>query len=819
MSISLPLSAPVDAPEALGSIAIVHDYLNQPGGAERVVLAMAAIWPDAPIYTSLYRAGSTFPGFGAANVQVTGLHWLPVDRGFRNLFPLYPAAFRSFGPLEHDVVISSSSGWAHSVRTGPDTFHAVYCYTPARWLYGGEYLGADRRKALLRPVVGRMQRWDRHAAGRAHLYIAISQEVRRRIARQYGVDAPVVYPPVDVDRFRPRPRGERLLVVSRLLPYKRVDAIVDVATRAGIGLDVVGTGPALDDLRRRAGSTVAFHGRLGDDEVTELMEACRALCVLAKEDFGITPVEANAAGKPVVAFGAGGALETVVDGVTGSFFPRHEADEILAAIRRCDAIDAQPEELAAAARRFSPRAFEAGLLAALHEGVRAHREQTARVGSRRPAGEPTVAGPDTSTAAPRPLMLGMGWFPDQPGGLDRYYRDLLEHLPEANGVLIGAAASVPGRVTGVSEHEQPLAQRLLAFWRAAQRAADGADVVDAHFALYALAPLLVGRLRGKPAVLHFHGPWAAENVSDDPSSLRRTVRWLVERAAYRRAEEVIVLSSAFRQVLVERYGVSPWTVTVEPPGVDLERFSPAPMADARRRLSLPAEGFVAVAVRRLVARMGLELLVQAWARAIEGLPEPSTLLIAGDGALRRSVEQAIAANGVQDSVRLLGRVSDARLVDCYRAADVAVVPSLEHEGFGLVVIEAAACGTPSIVTDVGGLPETVAGLDPSLIVPAGDRNALRDRLLRAPAELPSREATRAYAERFHWPTVAQRHRAIVHRAALSARAPAGSARRRADRRRRDDQRLKVVYVDHVAQMSGGEIALLRLLPHLHRVQP
>src|ERR1700757_4631334 len=105
--------------EPLGSVAIVHDYLNQPGGAERVVLAMAAIWPDAPIYTSLYRADSTFPGFGAANVQISGLRWLPIDRGFRNLFPLYPAAFRSFGPLEHDIVISSSSGWAHSVRTGP----------------------------------------------------------------------------------------------------------------------------------------------------------------------------------------------------------------------------------------------------------------------------------------------------------------------------------------------------------------------------------------------------------------------------------------------------------------------------------------------------------------------------------------------------------------------------------------------------------------------------------------------------------------------------------------------------------------------------
>jgi len=364
---------PAAANHSLGSVAIVHDYLNQPGGAERVVLAMAAIWPDAPIYTSLYRADSTFPGFGAANVHISGLHWLPVDRGFRNLFPLYPAAFRSFGPLEHDVVISSSSGWAHSVRTGPSTFHAVYCYTPARWLYGGEYLGADRRKAALRPFIGRMRTWDRHAAGRAHLYIAISQEVRRRIADRYGVDAPVVYPPVDVDRFRPRPRGERLLVVSRLLPYKRVDAIVEVATRAGLGLDVVGTGPALEDLRRRAGPTVEFHGRLSDEAVTEMMESCRALCVLAKEDFGITPVEANAAGKPVVALGAGGALETLIDGVTGSFFKTYDPGEILAAIRRCDAIVTPPNALAAAARRFSPRAFETSLVAALRAGLEEHR--------------------------------------------------------------------------------------------------------------------------------------------------------------------------------------------------------------------------------------------------------------------------------------------------------------------------------------------------------------------------------------------------------------------------------------------------------------
>jgi glycosyltransferase involved in cell wall biosynthesis len=362
-----------------GSIAIVHDYLNQPGGAERVVLAISGIWPDAPIYTSLYRADSTFPAFAATDVRTSALDWLPIDDGFRNLFPFYPVAFRSFGALEYDIVISSSSGWAHSVRTSPRTFHAVYCHAPARWLYGGEHL-VDARRRALGLFASAMRNWDRGAARRAQLYIANSEEVRRRIRSQYGVDAPVIYPPVDVERFTPQERGERLLVVSRLLPYKRIDAIVDAATRGGIGLDVVGTGPALADLRRKAGRTITFHGRVADEEVCQLMQTCRALCVPGKEDFGITTVEANAAGKPVVAFGAGGALETLEEGVTGSFFSSHEPGEVLAAIRRCDQIGTAPAMIAAKARRFSRHTFETRLRDSVDAGWRAHRERVQHVG-------------------------------------------------------------------------------------------------------------------------------------------------------------------------------------------------------------------------------------------------------------------------------------------------------------------------------------------------------------------------------------------------------------------------------------------------------
>ena len=353
-------------------VVLVHDYLNQRGGAERVVLEMAAMFPGAPLYTSLYRSGSTFPQYEELDVRTSFLDRLPVDRHFRALFALYPAAFRSLGALDAELVISSSSGWAHTVRTAPRAFHAVYCYTPARWLYGDSLTHASPQR-VLKPFAGRFRRLDLQAARRADLYIAISEHVRERIRLRYGRDAPVVHPPVDVERFTPRPRGERLLVVSRLLPYKRVDLVVDAATRAGLALDVVGSGPALADLRRRAGRTVRFLGNLPDEQITALFESCRAVCLPGAEDFGIVPIEANAAGKPVVAFGAGGALETIEEGIGGVFFCEQSPEALLDALKASDAITTKPERVAQNARRFSPKAFRQKLGAVLAEAIAARR--------------------------------------------------------------------------------------------------------------------------------------------------------------------------------------------------------------------------------------------------------------------------------------------------------------------------------------------------------------------------------------------------------------------------------------------------------------
>ena len=410
---------------------------------------------------------------------------------------------------------------------------------------------------------------------------------------------------------------------------------------------------------------------------------------------------------------------------------------------------------------------------------------------------------DEAGGRPRVAMLGLGWFPATVGGLDRYYRALFEQLPEASGVVLGPAADAPRAIEVVDGPDRPLPRRLLGFWRAARRAARDAEVVDAHFALYAAAPLLLGPLRSRPTVCHFHGPWAEENVAaGDASDVRLTLRRTLERRVLRHADAHVVLSGAFRRLLVERYRVPPWEIHVCPPGVALEAFTPGDRAAARARMGVDPAAFVAVCARRLVPRMGVDTLLDAWGALAEQLPEGSTLLVIGDGPLREPLLARCSRPPLAGRVRVEGRVSDTELVDAYRCADVAVVPTLAVEGFGLVVLEAAACGTPSIVSDVGGLPEAAAALDSSLVVPAGDAQALGDRLRSAArGALPTREATRRHAERFDWPGVAARHRELYRRLGRGER----------------EARLRVVYLDHVARLSGGEIALLRLLPHLRRV--
>ena len=384
------------------------------------------------------------------------------------------------------------------------------------------------------------------------------------------------------------------------------------------------------------------------------------------------------------------------------------------------------------------------------------------------------------SARPRILMIGMGAFPEQPGGLNRYVAGLHAALPEAELVTLGPGAERP-RATIVGDRHGQLPGRLRALRRAVRSRSADADIVDAHFALTAVAAL--GLLHRRPLVVHFHGPWADEGAVEGAAGPVIAVKRALERLVYRRARLVITLSDAFAHMAAERYGIEPSRIRAIPPGLDLDWFSPGDRTAARAALGVAEDVFVVAAARRLVPRMGLDVLLAAWP-AVRAARPGAVLLLAGDGPERSNLETA-ALQGV----RFLGRVDEATLRDCYRAADATAVPSLALEGFGLVVLESLACGTPAVVSALGGLPEAVAGLDPGLAVPPGDAAALAARLL---APLPSRERCRTHAATFTWERSAELHRA-AYRSVL---------------------RPSVVFLDHTAKLSGGELALARLLPAL-----
>lgn len=379
------------------------------------------------------------------------------------------------------------------------------------------------------------------------------------------------------------------------------------------------------------------------------------------------------------------------------------------------------------------------------------------------------------------LQLGLGWFPEHPGGLDRYYYELFRALfaegVDCRGLVVGsdaAAAATSGRVRAVAPESASLAKRLLAI-RAAVRESvrqNNIDLLVSHFALYASGAVgSLGRVRN---VVHFHGPWAAESRAEGGGSLACRGKALVERAVYRRASRLICLSESFAQILRRDYRIPGDLIRVVPGGVDAARFDLADSrAEARARLEWPKDRPVVFSVRRLVHRMGLSNLIDAANEVRRRVPD-AMFLIAGRGPMGDSLRQQIAALGLNQTVKLLGYVPDADLPRAYRAADMTIVPSTSLEGFGLVAVESLAAGTPALVTPVGGLPEVVRGLAPQCVLPGTAAPELADGIIAALTGRlggPGPDACAAYARaNFDWPVIAARVR-DVYAEALGAAVP------------------------------------------------
>lgn len=350
------------------STALIHDYLLVMRGAERTFRAMASCWPDAPLYTLLFDPEGTEGCFAERSVRTSSLQRLGLRQGgFRPLLPFLPAAVEALPVAGHDLIVTSTSAFAHGVWPAPGAVHVAYCHSPFRYAWHERERTLAESSPYLRPALAvaleRIRAWDVAASGRVTHYIANSEITRERIREFYGRDASVIHPPVAVERFRPGVPEDFLLVVAELVPHKRIDFALEAARLAGRPIKVVGGGPELKRLERDYGDGAEFLGRVSDADLVDLYARSLALVMPNVEEFGITAVEAQAAGRPVIAADAGGARETVVPGETGVLVSPGSVDSLAEAMRETDFEAFSPSRIRAHAARFSTEMFRERLRA------------------------------------------------------------------------------------------------------------------------------------------------------------------------------------------------------------------------------------------------------------------------------------------------------------------------------------------------------------------------------------------------------------------------------------------------------------------------
>jgi glycosyltransferase involved in cell wall biosynthesis len=362
-------------------VALVHDWLTGLRGGERVLHEHATLFPDADLYTLVYVPGSTTPRIESLRIHASPLSRLPgVARHYRKLLPLFPLAIEHLRLAPCDLVLSSSHAVAKGARPPPGAVHLSYCFTPMRYVWDQRdaYLGRGPRRALATPLAAWLRRWDRRTSERVDRFVAISATVAARILAHYGREASVIHPPVDTHRFAVRAQGPDAfyLLVGGFVPYKREDVAIEAFRRLGRPLVVAGDGPGRAALEANAPPGVRFLGRVDDAELADLYARCRALVYPQEEDFGIVPVEAQAAGRPVIALGAGGATETVVPlddpagrAPTGIWFAPQTPEALAAAVERFEAEERafDPAAIRAHAERFAAARFRREMLAAVEE--------------------------------------------------------------------------------------------------------------------------------------------------------------------------------------------------------------------------------------------------------------------------------------------------------------------------------------------------------------------------------------------------------------------------------------------------------------------
>jgi len=369
------------------NLALVHDWLNQIGGAEDVLQTLVKLYPQHPIYTSLYAPGRMPDVYRTWDIRPLWMNRLPgIYQHHQSYLPLYPLAWQGLDLSPYDVILSNKSGFCHGLRFDRQTsIHICYCLAPTRYVWQldayikREGLGTIAELGL-RPLVQWLKKWDYAAAQRVTHFIAISSEIQERIKTYYDRESAVIYPPVETGRFTPvAPDAveDYFLIVSRLIPYKRIDLAVQAATELNVPLKVGGKGRDMARLQAMAGPTVEFLGFVPDDALPQLMAKAKAFIFPGLEDFGITPVQAEAAGRPVIAYQGGGALDTVVPGVSGAYFAEQSVDSLVAVMAAFDASHYDPQTVRQHALKFDTHIFNQQINAFIEQAWAAHQNNWA----------------------------------------------------------------------------------------------------------------------------------------------------------------------------------------------------------------------------------------------------------------------------------------------------------------------------------------------------------------------------------------------------------------------------------------------------------
>ena len=655
-------------------IAIVHDWLTNMGGGEQVVINFHDLYPDALIYTSFYTPEKLDDKLKGLDVRTSFLQRKKPVYDHKKYFPLMPLAFSKMKVKDYDVILSSSSSCSKGVKKRKDAIHICYIHTPMRYAYEykGEYTKGMNpiKKLLVNILLFFVRIWDKHNTKRVDYFIANSTEIQKRVKNTYNRDAVVIHPPVRTNEFKIGNKdGDYYFIVSRLVGYKRFDLAVEACNELKKNLVIIGDGPEKEKLEKMAGPTIKFLGRQPDEVVRKYMRECKALLFPGLEDFGIVPVETQACGRPVICYGKGGVLDSVIDGVTGVYFKEQTVESLKKAIKKFEKMKFDKKVIRAHAEEFSEENFKKKISEYVDE----------------------VTKPKVAVDARMINMSGIGTYIGNLMKSDCYQIALgnKEEIKELNKINDSNIIDFNTKIYGIKEQLKFPYKKL--------RKLKPTILHVPHYNV----PLLY---RGK-MIVTIHDLTHLVLPEFLPNKFAKFYAKFMMKLAIKKSVKVLTVSENTKKDIIKYFKVNPDKIEVIYNGVS-EDFCIKNKEDINylyKKFNIPKDKKLLLYVGNLKPHKNLKRLLEAFSKISN--KDDYRLILVG-----KAFEHQIDLDSEEKELLIdkyvihTGVVSNEEIIDLYNLVDLFIFPSL-YEGFGLPVIESLACGTNVICSNNSSIPE------------------------------------------------------------------------------------------------------------------